>query len=461
MAALRLRVSRYDPKATVITLFVLVVSAKLLFFYAFVADPNVLFYDPDSDGYYNLAVNLVDYGVFSRDGAPPLRPDNTRTPLYPLFLAGIFSLFGKSLTAVAISQILLSGATAVLVYVLGRPFAGHGPAVAGAALFGVDLSGFAYAHALLTETLFTFLMLAAVVALASTLRRSHWLTLASAGFLAGLASLCRPVALYFFVPAVTMIVLAAGRHWRRGAAASALFVATFGLTIAPWIIRNDRVFGVANFSGIQGVNLLLINAAYLEADRLGLPVEDVEAALERQAEKIVAERGLNDAERFELYQHLALSKILAHPLRYAWVHAKGIVPALLDNNVRDLSFFRGGERIFFGARDLLIAGGPLIALRRVLTSGHRGMLLLFAGTVLFQLVLYAFAAGGAVLLWRHGPRLQTALLVATIAYLLIMTAPAGSVRFRFPAMPYIDLLAGIGMVAGWRYWQGRGSRAQP
>jgi acyl-CoA reductase-like NAD-dependent aldehyde dehydrogenase len=29
-----------------------------------------------------------------------------------------------------------------------------------------------------------------------------------------------------------------------------------------------------------------------------------------------------------------------------------------------------------------------------------------------------------------------------------MTAPAGSVRFRFPAMPYIDLLAGIGMVAG-------------
>jgi 4-amino-4-deoxy-L-arabinose transferase-like glycosyltransferase len=458
MAALTLQALRHNPKMTAWSLFALAVISKLVFLYAFVASPQLLFYDPDSEGYYNLAVNLVDRGIFSRSGEPPLLPDNTRTPLYPFFLAGLFVVFGKSLAAVAVAQIVISGATVALVYLLGRRLYGHHAAVVGAVLFGIDLSGIVYAHALLTETLFTFFLFAAVVVLAGALRRLDGRLVAGAGLLAGLASLTRPVAFYFFLPAIFLLLLSAGRHWRRGLVASTIFVAAFAITLAPWFVRNYRVFGVANFSGIQGVNMLLINAAYLEADRLGLSVEEVEPALEREAEEIAARLGLNDAQRFQVYQSLGLRKIFAHPIRYAWVHLKGILPALLDNNVRDLSYFRGGERTFFGARDLLIAGGPLAALRRVLASEHRGPLLLFALTTLFQLLVYALALGGAVILWRQGLRLEAGLLVVTIAYLLVMTAPAGSVRFRFPAMPYIDLLAGLGVVAGGRFWLGRDSR---
>ncbi len=455
MAALGGWLSGWSPRRVGLALALLVLASKLLFLHAFVKSPDLLFYDPDSEGYYNLAVNLIDHGSFSRRSAPPFLPDNTRTPLYPLFVAGVFLVFGKSLSALATVQIIISAATAWLIFDVGRRVAGVGVAVTAALLFAFDLSGFVYAHAILTETLFTFVMLAAVAVLMRALRRSSALPFAAAGMLAGLAALCRPVALYFFVPAIAIIVFADWHNRPQAIARSVLFLAAFGATLSPWIVRNQRTFGVANVSGIQGVNMLLVNAAYLEADRLGIDVEQAEAMLEAEAQRRLANRRLNEAERYRLYQRLGIEKILQHPWRYAWVHLKGIVPALLDNNVRDLSYFRGRGRTFFGARDLLIAGGPIAALRRVLGSAQRGHLILFAGAVVLQLALYALAAGGALTLWRAGARTEVVVLVTTIAYLLVLTAPAGNVRFRFPAMPYIDLLAGAGVLAAWRLWERR------
>lgn len=427
-------------------IFSLTLITRLLFLAFYVSDPQRLFYDPDSQGYYNLAVNLIDHGVFSQDATPPRSPDNLRTPLYPFFLAALFALFGKSLVAVAVAQIVVSAATVVLVYGLARRLSGTAAAVVAAVLFGLDLSSFVYAHAILTETLFTFLFLGAVGTLAVALRTPKVPVLLLSGGLVGLAALCRPVALYYVIPAGSLVWLASTGKGHRRLRHSFLVLIAFTTVVTPWVLRNARVFGVANFSGIQGVNLLLVNAAYLEADRLGMPVDEMDETLEREAESQFQGRNLNLAERTRVYQRLGVHKILDHPWRYAWVHLKGILPALLDNNVRDLRFFRSGDRVFFGARDLLISGGPVAALRAVWRSEHRSQILLFAASVFVQLAVYGLAVAGAVVLWRKGSRLESGLLVLTIVYLIFMTAPAGSVRFRFPSMPYIDLLAGIGAV---------------
>src|SRR3989344_20499 len=71
------------------------------------------------DGYYRISENLLKGNGFSIY-TPPV-PDSVRTPLYPLFMAGIAYLF-KTYLAVAIIQILIGSGVAVLGYHISRYF---------------------------------------------------------------------------------------------------------------------------------------------------------------------------------------------------------------------------------------------------------------------------------------------------------------------------------------------------
>jgi hypothetical protein len=84
---------------------------------------------PDSIEYPRHAENLLDHGLYSLDG---VRPDRVRQPLYPLFIAGIYAVFGRNNFAVYAIQTLVGCASIVRTVGLARVL-GLSPAAAGGA----------------------------------------------------------------------------------------------------------------------------------------------------------------------------------------------------------------------------------------------------------------------------------------------------------------------------------------
>ena len=116
------------------------------------------FFQRDSVGYWQLAENLKERGVFSQRDASPYTPAHWRTPLYPLFLAGAQGA-GLGPTGAVLLQILLGAALCVVVVRLARELTGRWDAALVAGAFAaLDVPSISLATSLLAETLFTALL---------------------------------------------------------------------------------------------------------------------------------------------------------------------------------------------------------------------------------------------------------------------------------------------------------------
>ncbi len=194
---------------------------------------HVATYAPDSVRYINLADNLIKIGMFSYEGRVPTAND---TPGFPLFLAGLRLVFGPSLMAIYIAQILLSVATVLMVFLIARAYFSDQAGLWAAGLAAIYPLGFIFVATPLTETLYTFLV-AAFLALFSRISRGRNWALA-AGIVGGMATITRPVVGGFIGLACLVLAL---KPKKRGLALLAL--GGLLLVMAPWVIRNAVVFG--------------------------------------------------------------------------------------------------------------------------------------------------------------------------------------------------------------------------
>jgi len=74
--------------------------------------------DGPDDGrvYAQIARNLLEQHVYSHENEPPYAPSLIRLPGYPLFIAGVYSIFGHGdNTAVRIVQALIDTASCALI----------------------------------------------------------------------------------------------------------------------------------------------------------------------------------------------------------------------------------------------------------------------------------------------------------------------------------------------------------
>ena len=77
--------------------------------------------DTPGDGivYAQMARNVLEQHVYSHASQPPFPPSLIRLPGYPLFLAGIYAVFGHgNNTAVRIAQVIIDTATCALIAVI-------------------------------------------------------------------------------------------------------------------------------------------------------------------------------------------------------------------------------------------------------------------------------------------------------------------------------------------------------
>jgi len=227
------------------------------------------FYAGDTKFYDELARNLLDHRVYGLFVNGQLTPVDMRMPGYPVFLAGLYAAFGRTIKAVMVVQACIDLITCVLTALIAGMIAPvHSKIrVATIALWMAALCPFTanYTAAVLTEVLATLLTTLAVLAFviafgqASTNSSNEsfghrplyseagsWLL---TGLIVGLGTLVRPE--------TPLLLFAAGlllaAYWRHRANWPKLFLAvswiSLGLilTLTPWAARNARTLGRIEF----------------------------------------------------------------------------------------------------------------------------------------------------------------------------------------------------------------------
>lgn len=200
----------------------------------------------------------VDFDLSSVD-YDPVRGVLTsfRAPLYPSFLAVIYSVsglgFGRFLAARLAQAVLLGAPLAPLTYLTARRTL---PGQEGAArTAGWIVAAYPmlllYPLGLGTENLFFLLVLGSVFMLVVSSQEPSNRNFLLSGFLMGLTALTRSVILPF--AGLALLWIWWNLRLTRGAI---LFGAALVLTIAPWIVRNSLLYG--KLTGIEtslGYNL--------------------------------------------------------------------------------------------------------------------------------------------------------------------------------------------------------------
>ena len=218
----------------------------------------------DAIVYSQLAVNLLEHHGYSHDPQQPYAPSLIRLPGYPLFLAGVYHLFGHgNKTAVRVAQAVMDTLTCVLIALIAFQWAvdpgrKHRAALIAFALAAVCPFTAIYVATLLTEVPTDFLAVAMVLTVTFAFKAMDngvrkralgwWIV---SGLIAGLTVLFRPDSGLF--AAAIGLTLVLSLLWQRRAnpftqrvkqlfVLGAVFSLAFCLVLVPWTIRNYRVF---------------------------------------------------------------------------------------------------------------------------------------------------------------------------------------------------------------------------
>jgi len=380
--------------------------------------PERFLAEEDSVEYVRLARNLAAGHGFSQSAAAPYEPDVRRTPVYPSMLATVFLLPGAGTRTAAIAGIAISVLTVVATFGLARALAGPATASWAAALIAIDLTSAAYAGQVLTEPLFTLLL---VLSFAPLVERepdpSRSRAAVSAGALSGLAALCRPIAVLAFAALAPACRLRSATLSGAARLFAIVTVTAIALT-AGWTLRNYRATGTATVSSVAATNMYFHRAAYVEAYLQNRRVEDLRDEWQRDFE--ARSSTWTERERLQWMNDHGRGAVLRHPFVYGWVALRSAARMLTPDHIV-LSALTGG----YGSAAFRILRG--------------------AGWIQLAIV-YVLAAAGARRLWRVSP-LRAAVLAAPIAYFLLIGGPEMYPRFRVPIMPFICVFAGAGLAA--------------
>jgi 4-amino-4-deoxy-L-arabinose transferase-like glycosyltransferase len=167
-----------------------------------------------------------------------------RTPLYPAFLAGVYTVFGYNILWVQILQSIIGSLTVLLFYLLCREYVDRRIATLAAAIMALYAPMAAYVVAPMTETLTVFYtVLTTLLFVRAWKRKSLWYW-ASVGLMMAVLNLHRPQFTPFWMVIAAAIVLRYRKDIGRMALVLVTFLGLYYAAIAPWLIYVHSHAGV-------------------------------------------------------------------------------------------------------------------------------------------------------------------------------------------------------------------------
>lgn len=401
----------------------------------------------DQNEYVSIAHTWLNTGRFALSPESP--PEVFRTPGYPAMLAFFFALFPHTFSFPYLFQALMTGVTAGAVFLLARRiYLSRIWALGAAALFTVS-SG----PILLTLTgtgsdvIYTTLQAVAVCVLAyAAITQRHYVAIALAGALLGLATLVRPIGIVASLPIIMLSGLfapALNTKWYAKAVAVALVA--FVAVLSPWYVRNFMLTGHAFFSTVPEYNVVYYNIPYFLVHKEG--ISEAEART-----RTLAPFGTEEPYELREYKNDTQLKsiekefIQTHLFSYAVFHAYKSIPFLMGSgfNVINAVYVKESptlkSSLFPTASENLSEAirtkNWALALKNVRSYWFTTL----------ERLLWLCAIGGALLapcaafLYARRFNTRLALLVlgaAIVVTTMAITSPVTQPRYRVPAEPFI------------------------
>ena len=196
----------------------------------------------DAISYVAYAENLNEFGIFSKeeDSDNP-EPDSYWAPGYPVFIV-IMGKFAKAFSLEPFStllyaQALLGALICLYCFYIGKQYLTLGFAFSAAFLTAISPHLISMGGYILTETLFSFLLLVSIYYYVLWLNKRNMLYAAVAGILFALTSLVNPV--IFFAPFILILFdIITNKSANRLNRQNITFLILFCLITGSWSLRN-------------------------------------------------------------------------------------------------------------------------------------------------------------------------------------------------------------------------------
>jgi 4-amino-4-deoxy-L-arabinose transferase-like glycosyltransferase len=370
----------------------------------------------DSVAYDTFANMIATHGVF---GWTPSQPSSFWPVGTSALYAALYTLFGHHFIAIVGFNNILSTIVVGLTIWLARLFFDNETAIVAGSILAIWPSEVAYVTILASELPFTFFVLLGYCAWFSP-RLSDLSRGATSGLAFAAATYVRPVAL--LLPILLWLTNLRDFHKLRGQLSVMLLaMAVIAVCIAPWSIRNTRLYGhFMLLSSNGGVVLWEGN----NPDSVG-----VDMAVPDYVVK------LTEYERDKELSAAALRYITDHPVAFVLRTAKKAILLHLNETIA-VHWNAEGIKQRIGESAIL----PL----KLLMQAYWSLLLLLA------------LAGIVVLIQNNGP-IPTFMhpIVATwIYFTAVYSVMLVQDRYHFPSHPLIAMLAAIAIVSAVRRVQG-------
>ncbi len=440
-----------------IALIALVALGARLAYLALVYSGDASLMVPDSGLYLALAAESHAW-MASAGHAGDWQSDPTRLPLYPLFLAAVRLFVGSPDPLYPVlAQIVIDSLACLMVARLGASFGGRTGLIAGLAA-ALNPTQIVFSALILTDSLFLFFATAMLAASCRWLERPKPGAALAIGLAGGGALLTRAV-LWPWLALLALLLAAllalAGRWretgWRRFLAQAALGAAAVVLVISPVIERNLRQHGTLSLSAQSGWHALYWIVPLAREAGDGTPWARSVAELEiKFAARTpgLAELGPFALNRAQLaFAAAELAALGPVAIAGAWAYGAAInlaAPAVIQSPpvaaLPRTGFYAtpGDSKLDKIVTFMFRNDHPVYA--RILLAGIVLEVLLRLGQGLGLARAWGRREGRG----REG-RARLALLLAWIGFVLAVSGPVASAKYRLPAEPALAVLLALGL----------------
>lgn len=412
--------------------------------------------EPDTGAYLSVSRILCETGTLSEIDAATgqLTPFAYRMPLFHVFVAGLMKVFGANIAwPLALANVFFSVCAVLLSMAIMYSIAAPGVAIATGYLMALNPNSIFNSVLLLTDNLFAFFSLIAILAGIQALKRRSAAFFLLWGATIGLCAMVRPILKYYWVvpPMLIALPLFAAR-WRDKARYSALVILGIVVFLGPWAARNRHQLGFTGLEVNEGVNTLISTVQLIRPSTPGQIISDPELAAVRDI--VFSERaggalagelavrmklGLSAVATSAYLKRLGIEVILKNPGAVSLVYLRDAVNILTSPT----SFMELAKRLSGKKADYF--PHISVALR---TGDWKTLIVNLVPRLILALLFFICVPLGVMLLWRSaGPdaKLPILMLLATIGYTVVLTSMvAGYDRYRLPLDPML-----LGFAAAW------------
>ena len=369
------------------------------------------------------------WGYIGVDAAPTA----AWPPGYPALLAVLYAVFGPSLLAAKLANVLLAAATVLLTYLIAcelrRPVVG----LVAAAILAVFPGYVLFAPLILSEALFAFLFSAALWLFLRCNARgglgaTSWLGL---GVFLGAISLVRGVG-FFLLPVFASTRLLDGASWRSTGRVALIAAAGVLIALVPWTVRNHLRLGYPILIASDGPFALYVGNSPIATGYHTLAMREPYMARFGDLLALPNPRGEVEVARAETRQ--ALAWMITHPHRVA-----ALAPVKIYHMFHD-------DR---GARTWMKEG----LAKRMRPATQRNLFRIVDAYYFVVLVMALLGTRHFLARDGHG----AVALPLTVAWITLLHAVFffGSSRFHVPLLPVLSVMAAAEIVA----WAGGRTQA--